>query len=358
MALKNIIGHEKVLGILGGLLVKNRIGHAYLFAGEPGIGKRLTAINFAKTLNCQKPVTSNELQVTTKNKDSSLIEIDCCDKCPSCIKTDKAIHPDVFFLRPEGDGKQITIQMIRDMEEALSYRSFEGGWKVVIIDEAETLNQSSANAFLKTLEEPPERTVLILISSMPEMILETILSRCQRINFSPLPLKEMCELLKFQDSTPKQGRGKVRGSNSKLKSEDEYMLLSVLSTGSLRLASKDLLEKRDVSFHEFTNLLGDILNVSWEDKSSMEEWFEWTQLWLRDIAIFNATNNRDLLINYDKEVEIKGISEKGNLRDILTLAERLNNIKGLLRFNLNKDITFYYTYFLFKKYLTNTNALN
>jgi len=344
MGLKDIVGQEKALYILRASIAKNRIAHAYLFTGEEGIGKRLTAINFAKILNCENNrkasgVRGKESKIDTPHA-SRLTphEIDCCDKCPSCRKIDKAIHPDVLFIRPEGLGGQITIQAIRDMEEFLSYKSFEGGWKIVIIDSAESLNQPAANAFLKTLEEPPPQSLLLLISSMPELIPDTIRSRCQRINFSTLARQLMIELLK-QNS-------ELRTPNSRL------MLISMLSSGRVALAlSEDLLERRERSLQGFKILLGDIEGTAWEDRASMEEWFEWAELWLRDIAVFTATGRADLLINHDKEEEIKKISNRSNLKDILILSERLNDIKGLLRFNLNKELTFYYTGLLLKRAL-------
>lgn len=337
MALKDIIGQEKALNILKGSLAKNRIAHAYLFAGEDGIGKRLTAINFAKVLNCKSPHPP-----FSKGGQGGIIsseEIDCCDKCSSCIKINKAIHPDVFFIKPEGKGGQIAIEMIRELQESLSYKAFEGGWKIVIIDSAESLNQSAANAFLKTLEEPHSRTAIVLVSSMPGIILDTILSRCQRINFSPLPLKKMTELLSQKSEIPNP------------KSE----IISMLSSGSVGQAlSEDLVEKRNHSLKDFKSLLTNIEDTIWEDRDSMKEWFEWAELWLRDIAVFKTTGRADFLVNRDKEIEIKGISEASNLRDILVLADRINEIKGLLRFNLNKELTLYYTSLLLRRHLAYT----
>ncbi|MDZ4383510.1 MAG: hypothetical protein U0937_02595, partial [Thermodesulfovibrionia bacterium] len=164
MALKDIIGQERAIEILRGCIKRNRVAHAYIFAGDEGIGKKLTAINFAKALNCQKPVTSKNKDLSLVTRHSSLIEIDCCDGCSSCIKINKSIHPDFFFIAPENG--EIKVDVIRELQESISYKAFEGGWKVIIIDEAETLNQPAANACLKTLEEPPEQTILILISSM------------------------------------------------------------------------------------------------------------------------------------------------------------------------------------------------
>ncbi len=329
MALEKIAGQEKALEILTGSIAKNQIAHAYLFAGEEGIGKKLTAINFAKALNCQ--TNSETFSHLTPR------EIDCCDKCPSCLKIDKGVHPDVFFVVPE--NRQIKVETIRNLEESLSYKPFEGKWKTVIIDEADTLNQSAANAFLKTLEEPPAQSILILISSMPELIPLTILSRCHRVNFSPLPLKTMEELLKY----------KYSAEGTELPPE-KAKLLSLLSGGRPGWAlNRDLIKKRDRLFNDFTSLLHRIEEDLWEDRDSMYDWFHWAQLWLRDIAVFKATGRTDLLINQDKEKEIKTISDKTDLRNILNLSGNFYNIKVLLSFNLNKQLTLYHTYLMLKK---------
>ncbi|MEE8328607.1 MAG: DNA polymerase III subunit delta' [Thermodesulfovibrionia bacterium] len=326
MALKNIVGQERALEILRRSIAKNRLAHAYLFTGEDGIGKKLTAINLAKMLNCAQNTASPTPHT-----------IDCCDECPSCIKIDRKIHPDVHLISP--DNGQIKIGTIRKLGDSLSYKAFEGKWKIAIIDNADTLNQSAANAFLKTLEEPPHKSLLFLISSMPELIPSTIRSRCQRINFLPLPHKEMDELLRHKYS--KEG--------SKIHSK-QAILISMLSGGRPGWAlSNDLIERRDRSFDELKSLLGEIEEDLWADRDSMEEWFDWIQLWLRDIAVFNATGRAELLINQDKETEIKNISKKAELKNILKLSDTFYNIKDALRFNLNKQLTLYHTYFLLKK---------
>jgi len=348
MALRDIIGQEQALEILRGNIAKNRIAHTYLFTGEDGIGKKLTAINFAKVLNC------------TQNTDKRSLgsEIDCCDECPSCKKINKSIHPDVFLITHAGG--QIKVDVIRRLEESLSHKVFEGKWKVVIIDGAETLNQFAANAFLKTLEEPPDKSLLILISSMPEIITETIRSRCQRINFSPLPFEKMIGLLEQRTKrriqnidnppSPPFAKGGMGGFDSELLTPNSQLrLLSILSCGRPGWAvSEGLTERRDIIFDEFKKLLSGMKEDLWEDSDSMKEWFEWVHLWLRDIAVFKATNRVDLLINQDKERDIQDISKKAELNDILKLSSILSNIKGLLRFNLNKQVILYHTHLLLK----------
>ena len=173
MALKDIIGQDRALHILEGCKRRNRIPHALLFAGDEGVGKMLTAINFAKTLNCHKEA-GGELFADSENMvsdDSGIEQIDACDQCPSCHKIDKQNHPDVVVITPEGAGRQINVGTIRNLGESLSFKPFEGTWKVAIVDDADRLNQSSANAFLQTLEEPSSQSVLILVSSRPDMLL-------------------------------------------------------------------------------------------------------------------------------------------------------------------------------------------
>ena len=333
MALSDITGHEKPLDILKGCIRKGRLPHAFLFAGEEGVGKKLTAVNFAKTLNCQKNrelSSDNTLSITHHN-------IDCCDKCPSCIKAEKSAHPDIFMIGPEGDGRQITISSVRALQESLAYKPFEGLWKIAVIDDAETMNQSAANAFLETLEEPTRQSILVMISSRPDMLLSTIRSRCHRINFSPLPIGTMGEL--------------IREKSGEL-DHDRSLLLCTLSGGRLGYAmSEDLIKQRNKSLSEFKVLLDNPEKDVWADRDSMDKWFDWSLLWLRDIAVFKATGKKELLINKDKEADIKELSGNAGLRDILRLARELNMTKGRLKFNLNKQLTLNYTSILLRKML-------
>ncbi len=345
MAFKDIIGQERAIDILQGCITRDRIPHALLFAGDEGIGKKLAALNFSKALNCSKESGGDDLFSTdeVEEPDNQVSDRhDACDKCPSCMKIEKGNHPDMFMIAPEGEGGQITVSAVRQLEEALSYKPFEGSWKIAIVDNADRLNQSAANAFLQTLEEPSPQSILILISSRPEMILPTIRSRCQRVNFTTLPVGTMSTLLeeKFDKSD-----------------SDRAMLLSVLSGGRLGYAlNEDLIEQRDWSFELFDKMLGRLEEDTWDNRGEMEEWFEWSELWLRDIAVFKATGRTDLLINKDMANEIEEISGRAVLRDTLKLARELYTIRGRLRFNLNKQLTFNYTSLVLKKALGRKNV--
>ncbi|UCD34109.1 MAG: DNA polymerase III subunit delta' [Nitrospiraceae bacterium] len=346
MALKDIIGQERAIGILRGCIAKNRVPHALLFAGDEGIGKRLTAMNFAKALNCRGPASGPPDTMSASLFEETFPEafapetsapLDACDACPSCTKMERGNHPDLFIIAPEGEGRQVTVSAIRQLEEALSYKPFEGAWKIAIIDDAEKMNQSAANAFLQTLEEPASRSVLILISSRPDMILPTIRSRCQRVSFSPLPLDTMSRLLQ-----ERFGHGE----------STEARLLSVLSAGRLGYAlGDDLIAQRDRHITLFSSMTADLDNEVWEDREDMESWFDWSQLVLRDIAVYAATGRTDILVNHDRVETIKALSQGAELRAILKLARDLYNIKSRLLFNLNKQLTQNYVKLLLRKCL-------
>lgn len=340
MALKDVIGQEKAINILKGCINKNRVPHAIFFAGDEGIGKKLAAVNFAKALNCTGTSGDKDLFAFGGEKETAAEETafrDACDKCPSCVKIDKGSHPDVFTLIPEGDGGQITVAAVRQVEEALSYKPFEGEWKIAIIDNADRLNRSAANAFLKCLEEPTQKSILILISSRPDTMLATIRSRCQRVNFTPLPIDTMSSLI----------REKYAEFD-----DEEALLLSTLSGGRLGYAlNENLVAQRDWSFDIFMQMLGSPEDNIWEDRNAMEDWFEWGQLLLRDIAAFKATGRADLLINRDKKEAIEKIASVSHLKDILKLSREFYTIKERLHFNLNKQLTFNYTSLLLKEML-------
>ena len=153
-------------------LARGRLGHAYLFSGDQVEELESLARTLAKTLNCQKPVKQDGMAV------------DSCDECPSCRKIDGDTHADIHWARPESKSRQITIDQMRELMREIQLKPTEAQFKVAVIVGADRLNIQAANSFLKTLEEPPPKSILILLSTEPSRLLETIISRCLRVNFS------------------------------------------------------------------------------------------------------------------------------------------------------------------------------
>jgi DNA polymerase-3 subunit delta' len=155
-------------------LERGRLGHAYLFTGHQLGELAALARTLAKTLNCQSPVR--------RTPDGPAI--DCCDQCLNCRKIDGAGHADVHWVRPESKSRVITIDQMRELMQEIHLKPNEAEYKVAVIEAADRLNVQAANAFLKTLEEPPPKSILVLLTTEPGRILETILSRCLRLNFA------------------------------------------------------------------------------------------------------------------------------------------------------------------------------
>lgn len=169
------VGHDNILNTLRKIVVGKKIPHSFIFSGIEGIGKKLSAIYFAKLLNCESDTNTP------------------CNICSSCKKIDKNIHPDISIL--DTQKKQITIEMVREIISFAQTNPFEGKYKVAIVNDAHKLNQFASNAFLKTIEEPYSSTIFILITHSLNRLLPTIQSRCIKINFSPINHENLLNIL-------------------------------------------------------------------------------------------------------------------------------------------------------------------
>jgi DNA polymerase-3 subunit delta' len=169
MAFGDFPEQEQGVALLQRSLARGRLAHAYLFAGS----SLALLETLARTLNCQRPVRSN----------SSRMPTDSCDACASCWKIDNEAHADVHWVRPESKSRVIVIDQMRDLMHEINLKPAEAEHKVGVVVAADRVNVQAANAFLKTLEEPPPKSVFILLTTDPQRVLETISSRCLRLNF-------------------------------------------------------------------------------------------------------------------------------------------------------------------------------
>jgi len=215
LSFKEIIGQENAAVFLRQVIANDRIASAYLFAGIQGIGKTTTAMAFALLLNCMGPVDG-----------------DGCGKCPSCKKIIAGNHPDLMVIEPDQEKKTIGINQIREINRSLAFSPVLGQYRITIIDPAEGMTPEAANAFLKTLEEPPSGNIFILNVKEPGELLPTIVSRCQKVPFKPLPTEKIVQWL----------------TRERTLDREEAKILAGLSEGSLgkalRMAEGDLLADR------------------------------------------------------------------------------------------------------------------
>lgn len=185
MSWSKIVGHENWVGAFRTIVRGGRLGHAYLFVGPEGIGKKLFAIEMARALLCENPPETAPLTA--------------CGVCPSCHLVDAGTHPDLFRVGKAEEANVVQIEILRELCANFGLKSARGRGKVAIIDDADDLNDEAANCFLKTLEEPPPGSVLILIGTSVDRQLPTIRSRCQTIRFAPLSADRLTRILEESD---------------------------------------------------------------------------------------------------------------------------------------------------------------
>jgi DNA polymerase-3 subunit delta' len=346
MSLADVIGQDSALNVIRSAIKTGRVGSAYLFQGLSGTGKLFAAVNFAKALNCQENeetgqegIFGEESPLKGENK------TDSCDNCESCKKIDAEIHPDVIILRPtkkpEKDidsiraydaekssrgNREIKVKQIRLLEEALSLSAYNARYKAAIIEEAELMRAEAANAFLKTLEEPPQGTVIILVTASPERLPDTVRSRCLALNFKPLPESEMEKILGAKCPSPEERQTLIRLS---------------MSRPGLAL-SGDLLEKRKDFMKALSELLSGAKTPSWADREDIMDFIEMCALLLRDALIYKITRGKGPLINTDISKSINSFGKGASEEDIIDCYGKITALRANLVYNPNKSILWNY----------------
>lgn len=313
MSFADLVGHQKPLAILRSALAGERPHHAYLFLGPEGVGKRTIAVAYAKAIHCHQQAN------------------DFCSQCVNCARISDGNHPDVRIVEPLADKKEISIQQIRDLERELSYRSFTGKRKIVIIDRAVLMNLSAQNALLKTLEEPPQESLIILIAPNAGGLLPTLRSRCLRLSFAPLPRRDVAAFLRSQ-------QGKAVG---------DAEFLAAMSMGSIGVAvnldKDELIEKRRV----WTGILSSLKAADYQSAMAAAEalggnreealkFLKWAECWYRDLLIYSVTNEPDELVNLDMLGQIERQAADGNVDRLRSsMAKAAGAAAGIQR-NLNR----------------------
>jgi DNA polymerase III subunit delta' len=167
----DVLGHERIRGLLGRALSAGRLPPALMFVGPRGVGKRTLALAVARALLCPEGAARG----------------DACGRCPACHRTAKGLHPDLFLAEPEGATLTLKIERVRDLVREIDARPFEAAARAVVIDDAHTMTEQAQNALLKSLEEPPPTSHVCLVTASPQTRLPTIRSRGQTLRLGPLP---------------------------------------------------------------------------------------------------------------------------------------------------------------------------
>ena len=207
MPFRDVVGHVRLIDLLSRSIAGGTLPPSLLFAGPAGVGKHLSALAVAQALNC----TDISRGAGLRSEGS----VDACGVCPACTRIARGVHPDVLFVSP-GDSGAIKIDQVRDIVDRAQYRPFEGRRRAVIIDEADMLVPPAQNALLKTLEEPTPSSVFILVTSRPDMLLATVLSRCPQLRFRPLSAADIATVLIARGHGETQARAVAAAADGSL----------------------------------------------------------------------------------------------------------------------------------------------
>lgn len=322
MGFNRVYGHRSQIEALVQSVSKNRTAHAYLFTGPEGTGKKLTALQFAKVINCK-----------AGNDPYS----DC--SCTSCAKADKHVHPDIHVFE-YSEEKTIKVGHIREDIERIVYLSpYESRYKIFILDGAERMNFSAQNAFLKTLEEPPSNSVIILVTSLADLIIPTVRSRCRTVSFNRLSGEEIEKYL--------SGKGSYTG--------EELKLVAKISGGSIGKAlgidkdfldsRKDYIEKllkadprKPSTIFEFAEQVSKLAKGS--DITKLKQFFDILSVWISDSVSFKIGMEEEGVINSDMYGHLQSFSRDKSMKELMqkfsAIEESWNSI---VVYNANKQLT-------------------
>lgn len=197
MPFRHLLGHRATLMLISRALQAGTLPPSLILAGPEGVGKRLAAIGIAQALNCLSPLRP----APWPDGGEPLLPLDACGECSPCRRIPRGMHPDVTLIEP-GDTGSIKIEPVREEIRKTGYKPFEGKRRVVVFDDADALTSDAQDALLKTLEEPPAGSVLLLVTAQPHLLLPTVRSRCPVVRFGPLTPAEVASWLIQEQSVP------------------------------------------------------------------------------------------------------------------------------------------------------------
>ncbi len=311
MPFDEIKGQPPAIEILRGMLRSKRLPHAFIFSGPGGVGKSAAALAFAGAVNCRE---SSD---------------DFCGLCPSCRKIAAGMHPDVITIEPE--KSVIRIDQVRAVQDDLALHAMSAVKRVVIIEQADRLHVSAANALLKTLEEPPDDTLIILVARSVAAMLPTILSRCQRIVFTPLQPQVIADILCDGGADPEKAASAARRSQGSVTAARQLLEVDFFERYS------DLLDRIETGRDDRCALL-DLAESVGKDTEHVEMLFSFLLSWYRDVLMARQGVPGDMLLNGDLQERIFGEAVRETRYGLLQKVKRLQWMQTHAALNVDMQL--------------------
>lgn len=314
---RDIIGQEQIKEHLQGALSSGKISHAYIINGEKSSGKEFIAKVFAMALQCEK------------NTDNP------CQECHSCKQALSLNQPDIIRVTHEKPNT-ISVDDIRtQINNDVAIKPYSSPYKVYIMNEAEKMTIQAQNAILKTLEEPPEYAVILLLTSNVNSLLPTILSRCVVLNMKPvsddLIRKYLMEEMQIPDYKAEVCVAFARGNVGKAKS-----LASSEDFENVKNEALSLLKYiQDMELHE---IVAAIKKIN-EYKLEINDYLDIMAIWYRDVLLFKATNDANHLVFREELQTLRRVAQRSSYEGIESVIEALEKAKNRLNANVNFDLT-------------------
>lgn len=314
---KDIIGHQKEIAHLQQAIRAGKVSHAYIFSGERGTGKKTLADAFAMTLQCtgegERP----------------------CGECHSCRQAAGGNHPDIIYVRHE-KPTSIGVEDIRtQLTGDIQIRPYNGKYKIYIIPDAERMTVQAQNAILKTIEEPPEYAVILLLTSNEQVFLDTIRSRCVLLSLKPVPdervkeyLMETIQIPDYQaDICAVFAQGNI-GKAVRLASSEDFAAVKASAMQLVRNAGR----------MEISEIIDYVKEVQ-EYKVTIQDYLDILALWYRDMVYYKATKDIDGIIFKDELRTIRETVKVCSYEGVEEVMKAIENAKLRLSANVNFDLT-------------------
>lgn len=320
----HIIGHEQIIQHLKNAIVMGKVSHAYIFAGEDGAGKTLLANAFAMALQCE---------IVAHNPETPAEQLNSCGKCKSCLQAASDNQPDIIHVTHEKVSigvDDIRIQVNNDIQ----IKPYSSPYKIYIIDEAEKLTEQAQNALLKTIEEPPEYAVVMLLTNNINALLPTILSRCVTLKLQAVDRDEIKEYLMKEYQVPDyQAEISTVFAQGNVGKAIGYAL-----SGDFAEIKQDVLHLlKYIDEMELYEILDALKRIS-EQKDRIFDYLDFMILWYRDVLMLKVTNNPNLLVYKSEYQDVSKQANTKTYEGIEMIIAAIEKAKVRLNANVNFDI--------------------